>query len=246
MSLDVVLVYEGLERPGGVAVDVDNLAAGLRAAHHRVATVRSARELSRALDDARPAIVHIFGCTPSLATLASMVYARARRRTHLVWTPVFHPSRRHSWHGYGVLRVMQLFDYVAPYAARVADAIVAATPVEAEFFRRIGSRRVEQIPPGTSLPDAAVQDAALESVRRSLGLTEAPVVLVIARQSSRKGLPFALETVGHVASIMPAVQLLLVGADLRVPVTGRARGVCPGGLSSDEIGRAYALADLLF
>src|SRR4051812_11777119 len=92
MSLDVVLVYEGLHRPGGVAVDVGNLAAGLRAAHHRVATVSSARELSSALGARRPAIVHVFGCTPSLATLASMVYARARWRTRLVWTPVFHPS----------------------------------------------------------------------------------------------------------------------------------------------------------
>jgi glycosyltransferase involved in cell wall biosynthesis len=243
MSMDIALVHAGAHARGGVSVDVEALAGGLRKRGNEALVLSSARDLVRALRRRPHAIVHVFGCLPSSTTFAAMATAKGARRP-LVWTPVFHPSRRRSWKGYGWLRVMEGFDAVAPRAARFADAVLAATDAEAEFFRSLGSRRVELIPPGVARY-AVADDEQVEAFRARMGLNGGPVVLTVARDNSRKALPFGVSAFRSLRQRRANAALLLVGAN-----PGRWRdepGVhCPGWLEPSDVELAYRVADVLF
>src|SRR2546428_8527292 len=91
--LEVLLVNATLGERGGVTVDVDNIARGLVDRGHRPRTVTSLRGLVPHLRTNRNALVHVFGLLPVATQWASMAAAKAAGRV-LVWTPVFHPSRR--------------------------------------------------------------------------------------------------------------------------------------------------------
>jgi glycosyltransferase involved in cell wall biosynthesis len=243
VTIDAILVHSGLGSSGGVTTDVRNLEQGLSERQLTVALAGNLGSLFSLLRRHRRALVHVFGCLPSPTTFGAIAAAKAWRRP-LVWTPVFHPSRRNSWVGYGVLRAMELFDAFAPRAARVTDAVVAATPAEAEFFAALGARRVELIPPGVPPPphDASAPDAA----RERLHLDPTPVVLTVARDNSRKGLPFGLAAFDRVRDLVPDAQLLLVGPQRDHPAA-RITGVrCPGWLTPEDVELAFRTADVVF
>jgi glycosyltransferase involved in cell wall biosynthesis len=189
--------------------------------------------------------VHVFGCLPAGSTFATLALARSRRRP-LVWTPVFHPSRPASWRGYGALRAMELFDRVAPYAAYLASAVLAATDAEAELFSRRTRGIVRVIPPGVEEPAAPPPGEALDAFRRRAGLDAGPVVLTVARDNSRKALPFGLAAFAELRRRRADAQLLLVGPD-RGHAYGREPGVrCPGWLAPGDVELAYHAADTLW
>lgn len=243
--MDAILVQSGFGQDGGVTVDVLNLAGGLEERGHSPRLVGSPRDLLRELHRSRDALVHVFGCLPSVTTFSALATGRLRRRP-LVWTPIFNPIRRHTWAGYGLLRAMEAFDAVAPRAARFVDAVIAATPAEASFFAGLGSPRVEVIPPGVApLPPPAHPDD-LSAFRERVGADPGPLVLTVARDNSRKALPFGLRVFEELRARAPNVQLLLVGPDADF-YGGRQPGVrCPGWLDQEEIALAYQAADVLF
>src|SRR6266567_3169931 len=143
-GMSVLLVYAGL-RPGGITTDLRNLERGLVARGVDVTVAADLREVTRSLSGDCD-LMHVFSCLPSATTFGAMALARGHR-IPLIWTPVFHPSRRKSWAGYGPLRTMELFDRVAPQVARFADGVIAATGAEVTFFRHVGARQVVTIPP---------------------------------------------------------------------------------------------------
>src|SRR5712691_6504237 len=211
---DAVLVHAGLETPGGVSTDVRHIAD--RLALPAVATLA---ELSRALDEQPRALVHVFGCLPNTTTFGAMIVTKRRRR-RLVWTPIFHPSRAHSWKAYGLRRPpMELFDRAAPRAARFADAVIGATEEERDFFAHW--TRAELIPPGVDERPSPAPPHALQTFR-------------------------AHAAFGELRTRRPDAQLLLVGPEPDSP-HGRSEGVhCPGWLPKRELELAYQAADLLF
>jgi glycosyltransferase involved in cell wall biosynthesis len=141
---------------------------------------------------------------------------------------------------------MQGFDWIAPHAARIADVVIAATRAEADFFRRRGAPRVELIPPGVpSLPEP-LSDSVAAELRLRLGLTSGPVVLTVARDNSRKGLPFGLAAFAALRRVRSDAQLLLVGPDADHEAASLPGVSCPGWMSPSEIEQAYMLADVLF
>jgi glycosyltransferase involved in cell wall biosynthesis len=241
---DVVLVHPGVAKPGGVSVDVRGLADGLSHRGHAVALASNARTLRRELRSRPRALVHIFGCLPSYTTFAAIAIARRARRG-VVWTPVFHPSRRRTWSGYGWLRIMEAFDAIAPRAARFTDAVIAATEAEADYFRSLGPPRVALIPPGVEHRSDTLDEAELDEFRKRVGLDGGPVVLTVARENSRKALPFGIEAFRALRRTRPDAELLLVGADPER--RGHELGVrCPGWLEPRETELAYRCADVLF
>lgn len=238
--MHVVLQHEGLANAGGVTVDVRNLERGLRARGVEVTAVARARDVRAALR--ADTVVHVFGCLPAPSTFASMLAAKRAGRP-LVWTPVFHPSRPRSWRGYGLLRAMEAFDRAAPHAARLADAVLAATEAERAFFARRTRGRVEVVPPGVDDPPDTVDPRAL---RERLGLGEGPLVLTVARDNSRKALPFGLAAFDALRARVPGTTLLLVGPDADHPY-GRRPGVrIAGWLRPEDVVLAYAAADVLW
>jgi glycosyltransferase involved in cell wall biosynthesis len=245
VTLEVIFVHAGLGSPGGVTVDVGNLVSGLRERRHRACTAANPAQLVRRLVASPDALVHVFGCLPSVTTFGALALARLRR-VPLVWTPIFNPIRRHTWSGYGLLRVMEAFDAVAPRAARLASAVIAATPPEERYFRQIGARRVELIPPGVEPPEPPAAEHELASFREGIGVGPGPLVLTVGRDNSRKALPFGLAAFAELRRLRPDAQLLLVGPD-RGFTGGRQAGVhCPGWLEQAQIALAYQTADVLF
>jgi glycosyltransferase involved in cell wall biosynthesis len=241
----VILAYDEARGPGGVGVDVANLARGLPAAHVEPLVARTTRHAIVRLLSSPDAVVHVFGCLPSSTAFRLLPLAKATRRP-LVWTPIFHPSRPGSWRGYRLLRAMRLFDMLAPRTARFADAVVAATEAEAAFFAGLGARRVALIPPGVS--DALPNDpkARLADLRTRLGLGLGPVILVVARANRRKGLPFAVASFTRLRNVRPDAQLLLVGPPDNHPAASTPGVRCLGWLALEEVERVYQAVDLLF
>ena len=242
--MQLVLAYAGM-RPGGIAVDVGNLVNGLEQRGNTVAAVGSLRELDRELARLPEALVHVFGCLPSYTTFSAMARAKRRRRP-LVWTPVFHPSRPQSWAGYGFLRVMQLFDMLAPRVARFSDAVIAATVAEAEHFLALGAPLVRLIPPGVDRLVGRLPDDDRAAFRRRFGLTDGPLVLTVARANSRKGLPFGLAAFQELRRRLPQAQLLMVGVGSDHAAASVDGVVCAGWLEPADVAGAYGAADLLF
>ena len=206
MSYDVVIVHPRLRHSGGVSTDVAALEAGLRS---KDVPVRVVTRLPRVLP--RRTIVHLFGCLPSASAAASFVSARARRLP-VVWTPIFHPSRAGTWHGYRLLRAMQLFDTVAPRIARWTSAVVAETRDEADYFGSVGAPRSLVIPP-TVGPDRVVQTDEVAAFRARHDLDDSPFVLTVANTSRRKGLSFALAVVRELRAQRPEVELVVAGVE---------------------------------
>ena len=244
MNPDVVFVQPGFGERGGVTTDVLNLLTGVERTGLHGAAAGDLRSL-RALLGQRQTVVHVFGCLPSATIFGAIALARAKGNP-LVWTPIFNPIRRTTWRGYGLARAMAIFDRVAPHAARFADAVIAATTAEAEYFRAIGGRRVELIPPGVDPPEAPAARRDLATFRRELGLGDGPVVLTVARANSRKALPFGHAAFAELRARVPDAQLLLVGPDDDYARAHDPGVVCPGWLDQRQMALAYQAGDVLF
>jgi glycosyltransferase involved in cell wall biosynthesis len=244
MRLEVLLVHSWPGQSGGGTVDVVGLRDGLAHRGHHASVIERSRELQAELDQREHAVVHLFGCVPAYSPAAALVAAKRRGRA-VIWTPVFHPSRSRTWKGYGWRRIMQVFDTVAPRAARFVDVVIAATEAEAGYFDSLGAPRVELIPPGVERRSNSPDTGELERFRSRFGLNGGPVVLTVARDNSRKALPFGIASFRLLRRRRPDATLLLVGAD---PASLRDEpGVrCTGWLDRREVELAYRCADLLF
>jgi glycosyltransferase involved in cell wall biosynthesis len=244
VSLEILLVHSWPGKTGGGTVDVLGLADGLVQRGHHAVPVQSSTILRRELRLRPRAFVHLFGCVPAFAPLAATIAAKWSKRI-VVWTPVLHPSRRHTWKGYGLLRSMQLFDTIAPRAAHFVDAVIAATEAEADYFRSLDASRVELIPPGVVEPSVSPCESDLANFRDRMKLNGRAVVLTVARDNRRKALPFGVKAFCQLRKSLPDTELLLVGAD-----PDRWNGVpgvrCPGWLEPHEVELAYRSADVLF
>ena len=241
--MKVLLVYAGLS-PGGVTADLRNLEGGLLARGIEVAV---AGDLAGVRRHARgDVLVHVFSCLPSATTFGAIALAKARR-LRLIWTPVFHPSRPRSWVGYGPLRIMEVFDRIAPRVARLADGVIAATDAEAAHFQRLGARRVEVIAPAVDKTTARLREPERARVRASFGLRDEPTVLLVARPDSarRKGLPFAGAAFADLRSRLPDARLLLVGHGPADELARQAGAVAAGWCDAERIAQAYDAADVL-
>ena len=200
--------------------------------------------IDRVVRDHPQAVVHVFGCMPSYLTAAAFG-AALRRRRPLVWTPMFHPLRERVWRERAQLRPMRVFDALAPFAGRLADAVGAATDAEARVFRRAGSARVAMLPP-VVLPAPVEPIAVADDFRRTSGTGAAPlVVLVASRDERRKGLDFARETFEQLEMIRPDARIAVVGlGPLRRPLPRNA--VSLGRVDARMLTAAYRAADLVF
>src|SRR6266542_2053143 len=251
-QLEVVLVNATLGAQGGVTIDIENIVRGLLDRGHRPVVTTTMQSVVRGLRGRPNAVVHAFGLLPVLAEWFAMVAAKATGRM-LVWTPVFHqsrvsswPERRQDWKMFVPFRVMRAFDIVMPRAARFTDAVIAATESEAAYFRRMGAKRVEVIPPGVpALGRRATSDESAR-FRNSFHLAEGPVVLIVSRDDSRKGLAFGLAAFQRLRNRMPEAQLLLLGPPVDHPASGQAGVRCPGWVGPTEVELAYASSSVLF
>jgi glycosyltransferase involved in cell wall biosynthesis len=239
-ELQIVLVHAGVGSRGGVSTDVEALADAVRRIGDDVCVVGNVGTAARAIA-AGPDVVHAFGCLPSFVTFDAMASARLRG-IPVVWTPVFHPSRVRSWHGYGWLRAMALFDRVAPWWARWTDAVLASTDEEAALFRDRGAPRVDLIPPAVAIPVADPTREDVQAFRERCGIPDGPLLLVVGRRDSRKALPFAAAAFARVRVLAPEAVMALAGTE---GVEGP--GIASlGWLPPFELACAYRAADLVF
>jgi glycosyltransferase involved in cell wall biosynthesis len=241
----VLLVYTGL-KPGGITSEIRLLEHGLRSRGVEVAAAGDIASVNRHTRSGDP-LVHVFSCVPSAVTAATMAMARARRLP-LVWSPIIHPNRMHSWRGYGLIRVaMSVFDRVAPQAARFVDGVITATEAEQDFFQRAGARRVELIRPPVDKTTARPEGEALARVRASFGIGDEPTVLFVARPGSsrRKGVPFARAAFRELRQRMPAARLMLLGQDADSDLAGEPGAVPTGWVSLERVADVYDAADVL-
>jgi glycosyltransferase involved in cell wall biosynthesis len=189
-------------------------------------------------------VIHVSSLLPVEMHAAAMRAARDSRRA-LVWTPMTHPMRERYWATRARTRALRAFDrYEAPRAAKLSDAIAAATEEEAAWFSRLGARIVRVIPPGVEAAEA-VHPERVEAFRRRHGLLAEPVVLTVAaRNEWRKGMDFALEGFRRLRLLMPSARLVTVGTTFDAePPDGV---VATGRLSEEELATAYAAADVVF
>ena len=240
--MKVLLVYGGLAR-GGITTDIRNLESGLQARGVDVFVAGDMAEVRRR-SRRRDVLVHVFSCLPSVTNWGTIALARARRLP-LVWTPVIHPSRWQSWDGSGLLRVMEVFDRVAPRAAPLSGGVIAATDAEAEHFRHLGARRVEIIPPAVDKTVARASAHARVSARAEFGLTDEPTVLVVGRPTRRKGFPFALDVLRVLRKSMPGARLLIVGPQPDSELAREPGTIVPGWCGPEGVSLAYDAADAL-
>lgn len=240
--MKVLLVYGGLA-PGGITTDIRNLERGLHARGVEVSVAGDLAEVRRQLRR-RDALVHVFSCLPSVTNFGAIALARARRLP-LVWTPVIHPSRRQSWEGSGLHRVMEVFDRIAPRTAPLAGGVIAATDAEAEHFWQLGARRVEIIPPAVEKTVARASAHARVSARAEFGLTDEPTVLVVGRPTRRKGFPFALDVLRALRKRMPEARLLFVGPQPDSEFAREPGTIVSGWSGPERVSAAYDAADAL-
>lgn len=245
-NVQVMLVNPGL-KPGGMTVDLENLANGIRASGARVTSAGSLRQVTRNLrHSSDAAVLHLFGCLPSSTIFGAMAVARSRG-VPVVWTPTFHPSRPHTYGRSFPHLAMRAFDHVAPRAARIVDAVIALTEEEQQYFASLGARRVDVIPPGVDDVAPPLPDSAATAFRERHGLHEGPVVVVIGRPSPRhKGLTFCLEAFRALRARAPEAQLVLIGGlGTGYPVTAPHVHAL-GWVTDEDRDVALGTADLLF
>jgi glycosyltransferase involved in cell wall biosynthesis len=241
----VVLFFTGLGKRGGISPDVHHLAAALTREGIHPKVTGNLIDLLRS-KSGRGTIVNVYGCLPSVKTLGAMLLVRAKRQ-RLVWTPVFHPRRRAIWKGSGPYRIMALFDRVAPRIARITHAVSAATAEEAEFFTAIGAPQVEVIPLVVSETHRRLEGENRTTARRSLGLRDGPVVLLIASHSPRrKGMEFASHVLAELRMKLPRVTFLVVGGGDLGALAAQPGVKAVGWCEDDQLLNAYRSADVLF
>lgn len=239
-AMRILIVQPGTESRGGVSADVGALADSARTDGDDVRVVGTVEQAAQVIAG-RPDVVHLFGCLPSSVTFGSMAFAR-RRRVPIVWTPVFHPSRVHSWRGYGWRRAMAAFDRAAPRCARWTDAVLASTDAEAALFRTLGAPRVELVPPAVEFPVLEPTSEDIAAFRARFAIPAGRTLLVVGRQNSRKGLPFAAEVFARVRAALPDAAMVLAG-----PTGDAGGGILPlGWLPPIDLACAYRAADLIF
>jgi glycosyltransferase involved in cell wall biosynthesis len=241
-EMEALLAYS-VRQPGGIRVDVDNQADGIRRRGGDVQVVRDIAELRAGLRRLPDALVHVYGCLPSPTAWAMMVAAKAARR-RLVWTPTFHPARRRMWRQRGALRVMEGFDFAAPHAARFTDAVVALTDEEADFFTHMGARCVRVIPPAVRSVTPLLSDAEKGAGRRDLGVGPGPLILSVGRSEGRKGLDFAAEVIAAIRRRHSDATLLLIGTPQDHRLAAVPGIVCTGWINDGLVDLAYGCADV--
>jgi glycosyltransferase involved in cell wall biosynthesis len=194
----------------------------------------------------RPRVLHLYSCLPVHMHWAAAA-AAWRSGVPVVWTPMIHPGRRELWRTRGLAgRAMSIWDLVAPRAARLSDAVCAATSAEAEMFRRLGARRVRLVPPAVH-PVAPASDREAAAFRARFGLDDAPLVLCVAgRPDHRKGLDYAAAVLASLRTRIPRAVLGAVGLVDDVPLAGIDGVRALGRLSETDLRRAYRAADVVF
>ena len=202
--------------------------------------------VGRLIDARRPSIVHVFSCLPVYLHFTAMLAAR-RAGLPLVWTPMMHPVRQRQWQEYGAQGLaMRAFDAIGPRAARLADAVIAATEEEAEAFRAAGGRRVEVIPPAVSPTDPPSEEQ-VASFRDRFGVSDEPLVLLVAgRDERRKGLDFAARSMRVLRDALPAARMLVVGDSIDGLRAADSGVIAAGRLSGEDLECAYSAADVAF
>jgi glycosyltransferase involved in cell wall biosynthesis len=139
---------------------------------------------------------------------------------------------------------MEVFDAVAPRTARFVDAVIAATEPEAAYFRGIGATRVARIPSGVDPPGLPASREDRDRIRFEVGVgPRDPLVLIVGRDNSRKGLSFGLASFSRLRRSLPAARLVLIGPEHRPSRDGVSR---PGWLDAESLSRVYRAADVLF
>jgi glycosyltransferase involved in cell wall biosynthesis len=141
---------------------------------------------------------------------------------------------------------MQVFDLLAPHAAKFTDAVVALTDEEAAFFWRMGASRVRVIPPAVRSICPALSDQEMRSARRQLGVMGGPLVICVGRSEGRKGLPFAAQVIASVRHHLPDATLLLIGTPTDHPLSRLPGIVCAGWIPDELVEAAYGCADVTF
>jgi glycosyltransferase involved in cell wall biosynthesis len=199
--------------------------------------------IRRVLRQRPSAVVHVFASMPSYVTFAALIAARLGGH-RVVWTPMFHPLRRRVWRRRVLLWPMLLFDAVLPHAARLTDAIGAATEAEAAVFAK-RAKHVELLPPVVE-PAAVLGDAEASDFREATGVGPSPLVVVVAsRDEPRKGLQFAWNTFERLRRDLPTARLVVVGlAD--VPFDLPAGVLSLGRVDDKTLTCALRAADVVF
>ncbi len=243
--MNVVLFFTGLDKRGGISPDVYHLAAALSEVGIEPKVTSHFTELLRS-KSGQGTIVNVYGCLPSAKSIGAMLLARARGQ-RLVWTPVFHPRRCATWKGSGPYRVMALFDRIAPHLACITHGVSAATEEEAAFFAAMGAPRADVIPLVVDQTHRRLEGSGREDARRSFGVGDGPVVLMIAAHSPRrKGMGFARDVLAELQRRLPQVTFLVAGGG-DLGVLAEQPGVAAIGWCSDEVLLdAYRSADILF
>jgi glycosyltransferase involved in cell wall biosynthesis len=240
--VEALLAYS-VRQPGGIRVDVENQADGVRRRGGDVQVVRTLAELRTGLRRLPRALVHVYGCLPSPTAWSMMATAKAAHRP-LVWTPTFHPARRAMWRSRGALRVMEGFDRAAPHAARFTDAVVALTDEEADFFTVMGARCVRVIPPAVRSLTPVLSDAERREARRHLGVGTGPLIICVGRSEGRKGLDYAAQIITALRRQFEDTTLLLIGTPEDHHLAAVPGVVCSGWISDALVDLAYGTADV--
>jgi glycosyltransferase involved in cell wall biosynthesis len=199
--------------------------------------------IRRVLHERPGAVVHVFASMPSYVTLAALIAARLGGH-RVVWTPMFHPLRARVWRRRVLLWPMLLFDAVVPHAARLADAVGAATEAEAAVFAQ-HAKHVELLPPVVE-PAAVLGDAEATEFREATGVGSSPLVVVVAsRDEPRKGLDFAWSAFQRLQRDLPTARLIVVGLANR-PRELMAGAQSLGRVDAETLTRALRAADVVF
>jgi glycosyltransferase involved in cell wall biosynthesis len=199
--------------------------------------------IRRVLHQRPGAVVHVFASMPSYVTFATLIAARLAGH-RVVWTPMFHPLRARVWRRRVLLWPMLLFDALMPHAARLADAVGAATDAEAAVFAK-HAKHVELLPPVVEAVPL-LKDAEASDFREATGVGPAPLIVVVAsRNEPRKGLDFASSTFQRLRHDLPAARLLVIG--LAEALRGLPAGAQSMGRVDDAtLTRALRAADVVF
>ncbi len=199
-----------------------------------------------------PDIVHIFSYLPSFLTNALAIEARLLGLP-LVWTPVYHPSRRQLYKRRLQRTLGNLFDdYLGPILLRRAHAVVALTDSAAAFYRSIGTAETSVIPPSADEP--MVQSVAtLDRVARKFGVAPGVTILCVGRVNWYKGVDLLVDLWPTVKRALPEARLLAVGPDAgsleniqnKVRQLGYTDIVFTGEIEDYELSALYDLCDLV-